>query len=103
MTNRLQLCIDSSLPEIGRVHDEFSALAARRGLSPTVENAFQVAFEEVLINIITHGFQNRPGQKIWLEIRADAKEIRAVIEDSAPLFNPLQAPGPDLTTPVEER
>ena len=73
---------------------------AQRSLSQPLANRLEVACEEILVNIISHGYQGIPGT-IQLTISADAKQVEVAISDSAPLFNPLQIE--PQATPPEER
>ena len=90
----------AGLESLNRVFREFAEL---HGLSTPVRNALSLAIEEVIVNVITHGYRGQDGQPIAVEIRVDSAKVVMTVEDSAPVFNPLEAPPPDLTTPLEKR
>ena len=61
-----------------------------------------LAVEEAVTNIIVHGYPPDEGE-IRIRFRAAPRHIRIRIEDSAPPFNPLALPDPDIYGDVEER
>lgn len=80
----------------------------RACLRPEVSDAralrkVELASEEALVNIIRHAYQNRP-EKIEIDVKIFPKsQVEITFKDRGPPFNPLQAPPPDLSAPLEER
>ena len=62
----------------------------------------QLAVEEAITNVIVHGYKENTGE-IWLTFRATLGLVEVQIEDTAPPFNPLSIPEPDLTGDLENR
>jgi serine/threonine-protein kinase RsbW len=62
----------------------------------------ELAVDEVVTNIIVHGYQGAPGD-IRIEVQPRAGGLEVVIKDHAPLFDPSRAPDPDLALPLEQR
>jgi serine/threonine-protein kinase RsbW len=61
-----------------------------------------LAVNEVVTNIIEHGYQGEPGIiEIEVEQATDSLIIR--LRDQAPPFDPNAVPAPDLTLPLEKR
>ena len=62
-----------------------------------------LALDEVVTNIVLHGFDDAAGQEF--EARLVVKEglIVAEVEDGGRAFNPVDAPTPDLPAPLDER
>ena len=63
----------------------------------------ELASEEVLVNIIHHGYQGRPEQ---IEIQVDAfqdSHVEICVRDSGPPFNPMEESLSDLTSDLEDR
>jgi serine/threonine-protein kinase RsbW len=81
--------------------DEFSTA---HGLTRNDTWPFHVALDEILSNLVKHGFssQRNPG-RIEIELRLEAKTFEMVILDDAPPFNPLEVVGPDTSLDLEER
>ena len=62
----------------------------------------QLAVEEVITNIIVHGYQ-KPGSEIHLSGHFTRDRIEICITDTAPRFDPLSIPEPDLDADIDER
>lgn len=62
----------------------------------------QLAVEEAVTNVIMHGYAGNPGQ-IALTCRTTHGLVEVQIEDTAPQFNPLSIPQPDIDGDIEER
>jgi serine/threonine-protein kinase RsbW len=91
-------------PDALRVLAEaITAFAARRGLTHDTSAAVHLALEEVVTNILVHGFCGRPGAAIDVTVAVAPGEVVACVEDSAPPFDPRQAPAPDFDSPLEQR
>ena len=103
MTDRLYLTLDSSLAEVATLAEAMESFANRHALPVATKSAINLALEEIVTNIILHGYQGQPGQAIGVEIMFRPGVVQVCVEDSAPPFNPLLAPKPDLTLPLEER
>jgi len=62
----------------------------------------QLAVEEAITNVIVHGYEGREGE-IVIACRATKGIVEIQIEDTAPPFDPLSLPEPDLTASVDDR
>jgi serine/threonine-protein kinase RsbW len=100
---RLVLTLRSTLTEVERLSREFGQFADRHGLAPEVRFKVNLALDEIVTNVICHGYKNRDGQLITVQVAVAPGELTAWVEDAAPAFNPLQLSPPDLTAPLEQR
>jgi serine/threonine-protein kinase RsbW len=100
---RLFLTLRSTLAEVERLNREFSSFADRHDLPPEVRHSVNLALEEIVTNVICHGYKDRDDQWITIEVELTREEMTARVEDSAPAFNPLLLPPPDVTAPLEQR
>jgi len=75
-----------------------AALAAPARLAEDLE----LAVDELIMNIIEHGYRGQPGE-IDIQIKRQGAEIIVVIRDQAPPFDPTRLPIPDLSLPLEQR
>lgn len=67
-------------------------------------SALELALEEIVTNVITHGFRGEPGHSIAISLEASTPDrIRAVVMDDAGAFNPLDRPEADTQLPLEDR
>jgi anti-sigma regulatory factor (Ser/Thr protein kinase) len=103
MNDQLHVVLDSSLPELDRLHEQFAGFAQRHGLSKEVHHAFQFALEELVTNIVTHGYGNVAGNPIQVEAAVADGEVVVQLEDRSPAFNPLEAPEPDFSISALDR
>jgi sigma-B regulation protein RsbU (phosphoserine phosphatase) len=63
----------------------------------------ELASEEVLVNIIQHGYQDRP-EKIEINVKVFPKShVEITIKDYGPPFDPLQRKEPNYSEKIEER
>jgi serine/threonine-protein kinase RsbW len=100
---RLVLMLGSTHAEVERLNREFTAFADRHDLSADVRHSVNLALEEIVLNVISHGYKGRDDQWITVEVTLRPDEITARVEDAAPPFNPLLLPAPDVTLPLEQR
>lgn len=61
-----------------------------------------LAVDEIVTNIIVHGYEDEPGE-IIIEIYNHDDSLSVIIKDNAPLFDPHTAPEPNLSLPLDQR
>lgn len=80
----------------------FGALA---GLGPRLQNRLEVVFEELVSNVIRHGFTPGSAQRLRASITASDQAVTLALADDGRPFNPLDraAPAPlaDLASAPE--
>lgn len=73
-------------------------------ISKDVAFSMNLALEEIVTNIINHGYEGREEYPITIRFSLEKHNLRIQIKDGAPEFNPLELPEPeDLDKPLEER
>lgn len=79
---------------------DFWAAAA---LAPPKMESFELALEEIFMNIVLHGAQ--PGSTPYVELSLDraAESVTMTVEDDGPKFDPLSLPPPDVTASLADR
>jgi len=108
MSNHLQLRINKDLTEIARLHAEFEKFAAPLGLSEKMIFQVDLALDEIVTNIIQHGFDQHgydqdDNPPIAVDIALEGDIIKIEIIDMARPFDPLSVPAPDLDAPIADR
>jgi len=90
----------ANLPTLTNFLQEFWSAAE---LPPALAPPFELALEEVFINVVTHGSYN--GNVPWVEVSLDLAEggVTMTVEDDGPPFDPLTLPVPDVAAPLGER
>jgi serine/threonine-protein kinase RsbW len=58
--------------------------------------------EELLANIINHGYAGDSGKSIDVALKADGKSVHLTFTDSASAFNPLDRESPELLNDLSE-
>ena len=70
---------------------------------PAVARQLVLALDEVVTNIILHGYEDPAGQEVEARLTVRESLLTAEVEDAGRAFNPLDAPTPDLSAPLDER
>ena len=65
--------------------------------------AVNLALDEVVTNIVRHGFDDPKGREVVAHILVQESVVTTVVTDEGRSFNPLDVPAPDLTAPLSER
>jgi serine/threonine-protein kinase RsbW len=97
------MSLGNDLQEVGRVIDSLEEFGAARGISPDQYLRFALALDELITNIITHGFSGRSGGMIRLVIEHEAGALKAELIDDGPAFDPLHAEIEAPTGDLEHR
>ena len=95
--------IPNTLDGIQRISQIVDELAVTHHLPDDVVADIQVALDEVLTNIITHGYPDGGSHEIRVRVTVDEHALTAEIEDDGKPFNPLEAPRPDLSAGLKDR
>ena len=84
------------------VLDFLSDTLSAQSVSPGIIGAVQLATEEAVVNIVSHGYNGENGLiEVFCRVSEDAVTI--CIRDEAPQFNPLDLPSPDLDADLLDR
>lgn len=94
---------NSRLEEIGVLAEEFEQWASQLGASPKIVNMINLMLDELITNIVMHGYKNREDGIIEIQISHINDAFDITLRDRAPPFNLLDAPAVDTSLGVEER
>ncbi len=97
------ILVSDDLSEVGRVQEELSSLWESRGLPADVEGPVSLALEEVLSNVLRHGRTEGRSAEIRVTFSIDDSGFDFEVSDSAPAYDPLLRPDPDIDAPLEQR
>lgn len=77
---------------------------SREQIPDSVRFPFELALEEIFINVVMHGSDDRH-DAVWMEVtlRHEGPWLDMVLRDNGNAFDPLAAPPPDLDAPMEDR
>jgi serine/threonine-protein kinase RsbW len=102
MGSSFEMTIGSDIGEIPAVFARLEEAMGAGGFSPEEILDTQLAVEEVLTNIIIHGYK-RSGCRIELEYRPIRDGIEIRVTDSAPRFDPLSVTEPEPEGTLDQR
>lgn len=88
---------------LARVPELVADFAAAHDLSAKVVHDLNVVLDEVLSNIIRHGYSDDKRHEIELHLSVANGVLEVQIEDDGSPFNPLSVPVPNLSAPLSER
>ena len=98
-----RLVLGTGPAEIARVHPWIERLAAQHSIPEPVHFAAGVCLEEVLSNILLHGYKGKTGGTVSvLFATLPEKCFVFTVEDEAPHFNPVDFPELPPLNPTEE-
>ena len=96
------LRMDAQLENLSAIRDFVEESATRLQAVPTAIPNLILAVDEMVTNVIEHGYGGQPGSiEIEISTRGDALIIQ--LRDQAPPFDPTIVPPPDLSIPFDER
>jgi serine/threonine-protein kinase RsbW len=95
--------IAGSYSEIHPLGEAVTDWALGRGVPSKVVPSVVLMLDELVTNVVMHGFRDSGDGQIDVTIRVDSSSIETVIRDSAREFDPFSIPEPDTTLPAEDR
>jgi anti-sigma regulatory factor (Ser/Thr protein kinase) len=101
-TDGLSFAVANDPSDIRRVAERVDEFCRARKISGKIVYRFNLALDEVLTNIISHGL-TEGRHEIAVSVTLDDGSLIANVSDDGPAFDPLSAPVPDIHTPIEER
>jgi serine/threonine-protein kinase RsbW len=98
-----RLTIGNRLDEMSRLTSDVAAFLRSHGADPHTAYAVDLALEEMVSNVIRHGYRDDKSDGIVISVDLKSNSVLLTVEDRGRPFNPLEAPTPDLDLPVEQR
>jgi serine/threonine-protein kinase RsbW len=100
LESRLDMSLVNDVREVGRVIDSLEEFGVRNGIAPQQVLRFALALDELITNIISHGFSGWSGGTIRLTVEHRDGVLSAELVDNGPPFDPfaveVEAPAGDL-------
>jgi anti-sigma regulatory factor (Ser/Thr protein kinase) len=103
MTQALELRFANDLGALAALAERVERFGAEQHLPARIVNALNVVLDEAVSNAINHGYDAGVRGEIAVRLRREPDGVTAEVEDDGRAFDPLQAPPPDLTLPLEQR
>ena len=99
----LSLTLRNHSSEISRLVDRLAAFGAEAGLPPDVTFRLTLSLDEIVSNVIRHGFDDDRKHQIVVTLAVADGHVTATVVDDGSAFDPREAPLPNLDAPLEER
>jgi len=103
MRAELQVTLNNDQSEIAKFSRALTEFGQRCHLAPRLVHAIDLALEEILTNIMSHGYTDDREHEIKVRLTARPEALEAEVEDDGQPFNPLEAPKPDTTRSLHDR
>ena len=98
-----ELRLTNDLDAMAGLPDWVERFATDRRLPPDVIHDLHVVLDELVNNAISYGYDAGARGEIVVRLRHAPDHLAVEVEDDGRPFDPLQAPPPDLTSPLAER
>ena len=102
MDQQFGMRIGSDVAEIPEVSAWLEEVMLGSGFTEEAILDTQLAAEEAITNVIVHGYKE-PGGEIVITCHVSSDHIKIEIGDTAPRFDPLSIPEPELESTIEKR
>ncbi|HET9799672.1 MAG TPA: ATP-binding protein [Gemmatimonadaceae bacterium] len=97
-----QLASDARRERLGELLAFIDGACARAGVPRDLALDVRLAAEEVVTNVIEHGYAGAGGP-ITIGVRREPRRVVIVVEDRAPPFDPATVPAVDPAVPLDHR
>lgn len=88
---------------VREVNAAFAGFAEAQALPADVRRSLNVALDELLANVLSHGQTGRDPCSVTIEVKLDEKRVTMTLTDDGKPFDPFGREAPDTTLPIEER
>jgi len=99
----LALDLRASAEDVARASTAVREFCRARGVDAEAAHDLVLALDEILTNVVRHGYLDDPSGAISVRARHGADAVEIEVRDRAPAFNPLEAGSPPLDAPFEQR
>ena len=96
------LLLRNRFSEIQRLAAAVKDLGNEHGLPDTLVGDIRLALEEVVTNIIMHGYDDHGEHEIELRFAVSADRVAVTVLDTGRAFNPLDHPEPETDAEFDE-
>jgi len=97
----LRLTLNNTIAAIEDGRVRIAAYLEPLGLDALILNRVEVVFEEVISNIVRHGFAKGADHTILVRVARRQDSLDFTFEDDGTPFNPLEAPKPEPLRSIE--
>jgi serine/threonine-protein kinase RsbW len=95
--------LPADLREVDRLNRVIRQFGDLHEVPSRVLYAVNLALDEIVTNVVRHGFEDARDKEIIARVTAVPGEVTTEVSDSGRAFNPLDVPAPNLDAPLSER
>jgi anti-sigma regulatory factor (Ser/Thr protein kinase) len=95
--------VPADAAELPTLMQFLQAFWTARNLPPAQALTFELALEEVFLNVVTHGAPAGPLPRIEVTLSLVGDSLTMTVEDSGSHFDPTSLPPPDVTASAASR
>ena len=99
----IRFSVSNDLKNIGFCRDRIDAICNEHDVPRKIVYAVNLSVDELLTNIITHGYRDSDTHEIGLAVRLSDNEIIVEIDSDGIPFDPTAGEMPDLRARLQER
>jgi anti-sigma regulatory factor (Ser/Thr protein kinase) len=103
MRHGFEMSVSANPGGVAEVNAAFSAFAEVQSLPVKVRRSLNVALDELLANVVSHGATGRDPCSLSVEVQLDEERVTVIITDDGAPFDPFEQDAPDTTLSVEDR
>ena len=103
MANTLSVSFSNDMKELTHVLQVVNVFQEPRELQSKLIYAVNLILEEILLNIITYGYDDEDSHEIEVQIGVEEEEVALTVIDDGKEFNPLTIPRPDRSKSAMDR
>lgn len=97
----LRLTLANRNAEITRVNFALAEFLDEEGVSPATAHRVRLVVEELVVNVIKHGFDSAAPHEILLDVRTEPRGVAVTVEDDGKPFDPSRTAPPRLEALAE--
>jgi serine/threonine-protein kinase RsbW len=101
--HRAELRLSNRLDELDRLHAFVAQFSSTNRLSTEITFALGLAIEELVTNVILHGYDDRAEHAIVVSLSLDGGTVVVELEDDGRSFDSTQKPAVDLSPDPQQR
>lgn len=96
------MIVPAERKRLAAVRNFTAAFARSAGAHPKRVEDLTLAVDELVTNVIAHGYRDRPGD-VEVICSHVGSAIQVTIRDRAPVYDVTKVPDPDVHLPLEQR
>jgi anti-sigma regulatory factor (Ser/Thr protein kinase) len=103
VSGSLHLSIENDAGGLDRATTRIAEFILDAGLPEDMAHDLRLAAEEMLTNICKYAYSDSGEHAILLDLAVEGSQARLRLSDDGMEFDPLEAPAPDFSIPLEDR